>query len=272
MAKQFDVKAQQVLITGASSGIGLAFAHEFARRGADLVLVARSEQVLETVCKALIAAYAVKAVAIVADLSEVGASARVYAEACALGLTPTILVNNAGFATYGRFEQLPLDRQRDEILLNCIAVVEMTHHALPAMIKQQYGAIINVASTAALQPDPYMAIYGATKAFVLSFSEALWAENLDQGVRVLALCPGSTETAFFDVVNAAEASVGKRMSAEAVVEIALKALAKNQNYVVAGFMNWLLGQLHRLLPRWLTLKIARKILTPRKVGAAMASR
>jgi short-subunit dehydrogenase len=271
MAKIMDVKGQPVMITGASSGIGLAFAHEFARRGADLVLVARSGQVLEALCLQLRETYAINAIAIVADLSIIGASAAVYAQACAQGLTPTILVNNAGFATYGRFEQLALDRQQGEILLNCMAVVEMTHHALPAMIKKQHGAIINVASTAGLQPDPYMAIYGATKAFVLSFSEALWAENLDQGVRVLALCPGSTETAFFDVVNAAEASVGKRMTAEAVVAIAFKALANNQNYVIAGFMNWLLGQLHRLLPRWLTLKIARKILTPRADNPSIAS-
>jgi len=234
-------------------------------------LVARSEAVLEALCLELNEKYSIKAIAIAADLSVVGASAQVYAQARALGFTPTVLVNNAGFATYGRFEQLPLDRQRDEILLNCMAVVEMSHYALPAMVQRQHGAIINVASTAGLQPDPYMAIYGATKAFVLSFSEALWAENLDTGVRVLALCPGSTETAFFEVVNAAEASVGKRMSAEAVVAIAFKALASNQNYVIAGAMNWLLGQLYRFFPRWLTLKIARKILMPRTDRSASAS-
>ncbi len=262
MAIPFEVKAQHVMITGASSGIGLAFAHAFAQLGANLVLVARSEQVLLNICKELNERYAINAVAIAADLSQIGASERVYTQACDLGLTPMVLVNNAGFATYGRFEQLPLDRQYDEVMLNCMAVVEMTHHALPAMIKNQQGAIINVASTAAFQPDPYMAIYGATKAFVLSFSEALWAENLDKGVRVLALCPGSTDTAFFEVVNAKEASVGKRMSAEAVVNIALNALDRNQSYVITGCLNWLLGQLYRFLPRAMTLKIAKKILSP----------
>jgi short-subunit dehydrogenase len=108
----------------------------------------------------------------------------------------------------------------------------MTHHVLPAMIQNNQAVIINVASTAAFQPDPYMAIYGASKAFVLSFSKALWAENLEKGVRVLALCPGATETAFFDVMNAEEASVGKRMSADAVVKIALKSLDANKNYVI----------------------------------------
>jgi short-subunit dehydrogenase len=140
----------------------------------------------------------------------------------------------------------------------------MTHHVLPAMIQNNQAVIINVASTAAFQPDPYMAIYGASKAFVLSFSKALWAENLEKGVRVLALCPGATETAFFDVMNAEEASVGKRMSADAVVKIALKSLDANKNYVITGYVNWLLGQIYRYFPRRLILLIMKKILIPRQ--------
>ncbi len=260
----FDFKAQTVMITGASSGIGLAFAHAFARHGAHLVLVARSEDKLLAICQELRGTYAIRALAVAADLSLAGASEQVYRHACERGYEPVVLVNNAGFATYGRFEQVPLARQRDEVMLNCLAVIEMTHHALPSMIRQRQGVIINVASTAAFQPDPYMAIYGATKAFVLSFSEAIWAENLDHGLRVLALCPGATETAFFDVVNAEEASVGKRMSAESVVEIALQAVSHNRSYVIAGRMNWMLGQLYRLLPRMVILKIVRKMLAPKQ--------
>lgn len=131
------------------------------------------------------------------------------------------------------------------------------------MLKRGNGAVINVASTAGMQPDPYMAIYGATKAFLLAFSEALWAENRQRGVRVLALCPGATETAFFDVVNAKEASVGKIMSADAVVIIALNALDKNRNYIISGYNNWLLGQLQRFVTRRRLLIIAEKILRPK---------
>jgi short-subunit dehydrogenase len=263
MSKQYDVSGQQVMITGASSGIGLQFAEEFARRGANIVLVARSEDKLQAICNCISEKYAVKTLAITADLSKAGASEQVYRQAVHMGFTPTILVNNAGFATYGRFEQIALERQHEEIMLNCMALVEMTHHALPAMINNQHGAIINVASTAALQPDPYMAVYGATKAFVLSFSEAIWAENLDKNIRVLALCPGATDTAFFDVVNATEASVGTRMSTRAVVDIAFAALVQNKSYVIAGCANWLLGQLYRVLPREVIVRIVRKILTPK---------
>ena len=132
------------------------------------------------------------------------------------------------------------------------------------MLAQGRGAIINVASTAALQPDPYMAIYGASKAFLLSFSEALWAENRQRGVRVLALCPGATDTAFFAVVNAEEAAVGSRMPAEVVVRMALTALDKQRNYIITGGQNWLLGQLSRLVTRRRILLIAEKILRPRQ--------
>jgi len=260
----YDFKAQIVMITGASSGIGLAFAHAFARRGAHLVLVARSEDKLLAICDELSRTYGIRAIAIAADLSLAGACEQVYRHACDQGFEPTVLVNNAGFATYGRFESVPLVRQRDEVMLNCLAVVEMAHHVLPAMLRQRRGVIINVASTAAFQPDPYMAIYGASKAFVLSFSEALWAENLDHGLRVLALCPGATETAFFDVVNAKEASVGKRMAVETVIDVALSAVARNRSYVIAGRMNCILGQLYRLLPRMLILKIVRKMLEPKQ--------
>lgn len=114
----------------------------------------------------------------------------------ATGTVVDVLINNAGFATYGRFETIPWTRQRDEVLVNCMAAIELTHLLLPGMQARSDGAVINVASTAAFQPDPYMAIYGATKAFLLSFSEAVWAENRHRGIRVLALCPGATQTGF----------------------------------------------------------------------------
>ncbi|MCU6499595.1 SDR family oxidoreductase [Rugamonas sp. A1-17] len=262
-----------IMVTGASSGIGLAYAHALAARGANLILVARSEDKLNNLARELEHRHAIRAVALAADLTETGAANDVLAKASALGLTPDILINNAGFATHGHFEKLPLERQLDEIALNCRAVVELSHAALPAMLAKGEGAIINVASTAALQPLPYMATYGATKAFVLSFSEALWQEYRARGVRVLAVCPGATDTAFFDVVGAAEAGVGTRMAAETVVEVSLRALDRGRSHVVPGGANRMLGWLPRLLPRQTILRIVANMLRPRQpAGTARASR
>ncbi len=255
------------MVTGASSGIGLAYAHALAARGANLILVARSEDKLRELAQELAYRHYIRAYALAADLSEAGAAGDVHARASALGLTPNILINNAGFATHGRFETLPMERQLDEISLNCRAVVELSHAVLPAMLKRGEGAIVNVASTAALQPLPYMAIYGATKAFVLSFSEALWQEYRARGVRVLAVCPGATDTAFFDVVGAAEAGVGKRMSAESVVNASLQALDRGRSHIVPGGANRLLGWLPRMLPRQTILQIVANMLRPRATAS-----
>ncbi|AMO98055.1 short chain dehydrogenase family protein [Collimonas arenae] len=256
-----------VMITGASSGIGLAFAHALAARGADLILVARSGDKLNSLARELVHCHGILARALVADLTESGAASDVHARASALGLTPNIVINNAGFATHGHFDTLSLERQLDEISLNCRAVVELTHAALPAMLNQGEGSIINVASTAALQPLPYMAIYGATKAFVLSFSEALWQEYRARGVRVLAVCPGATDTAFFDVVGAAEAGVGTRMATDTVVNASLQALDRGQSHVVPGGANRMLGLLPRILPRQTILQIVANMLRPRHQGS-----
>ncbi|WP_314154004.1 SDR family oxidoreductase, partial [Rouxiella badensis] len=251
------------LITGASSGIGLEFAEQLAARGVSLVLVARTQNKLQALANRLTQQHGVTTRVIAQDLSAVDATATIMGQLHEAKIFPDILINNAGFATYGVFDALSLDRQREEIQLNCLSPVELTHALLPAMLKRGDGAVINVASTAAIQPDPYMAIYGATKAFLLSFSEALWAENRQRGVRVLALCPGATDTAFFDVVNAEEASVGKRMKADAVVSQALKALDKQRNYLITGCNNWLLGQLQRFVTRRRLLIIAEGILRPK---------
>ncbi|MES2162580.1 MAG: SDR family oxidoreductase [Pseudomonadota bacterium] len=256
-----------IMVTGASSGIGLAYAHALAARGANLLLVARSEDKLNVLARELAQRHGIRAHALAADLTEAGAASDVHARASALELTPDILINNAGFATHGHFDALPLERQLDEIALNCRAVVELSHAVLPAMLQRGEGAIINVASTAALQPLPYMAIYGATKAFVLSFSEALWQEYRARGVRVLAVCPGATDTAFFDVVGAAEAGVGTRMPAETVVNASLQALDRGRSHVVPGGANRMLGWLPRLLPRQTILQIVANMLRPRPTAS-----
>lgn len=181
----------------------------------------------------------------------------------ATGTVVDVLINNAGFATYGRFETIPWTRQRDEVLVNCMAAIELTHLLLPGMQARSDGAVINVASTAAFQPDPYMAIYGATKAFLLSFSEAVWAENRHRGIRVLALCPGATQTGFFDVVGAKEAAVGTPMPVASVVQDALWALDRNRSYRIVGTQNRLLANLQRLLSREMSARLVEKILRPR---------
>lgn len=254
---------QWALITGASSGIGQAFALEMASEGSHVVLVARSEAKLKQLAERIERTYKVRAEVIVADLSEVNAPQQIYDECKNRGIRVDTLINNAGFATHGWFEQVDGLRQQEEIMLNVLAVTNMTHLFLPAMLQTRNGTVINVSSTAAFQPDPFMAVYGATKSFVLSFTEALYEENRQRGVRFLAICPGATETSFFDVVNAEEASVGKRDTPEHVVEVAMKALESGKPYAVPGASNYWTAQLARVLPRRQILRVVGGMLTPR---------
>ncbi|UCF25044.1 MAG: SDR family oxidoreductase [Ralstonia sp.] len=263
MSKSFDFRGKTALITGASSGIGRAFAYALAERGAKLVLVARSHDKLRDLAAELRRDYACNADFLTVDLGATDAVQTIDFHLKAAGIMVDVLINNAGFAAYGHFETIPLTRQRDEVLVNCIAAIELTHLLLPGMQARSDGAVINVASTAAFQPDPYMAVYGATKAFLLSFSEAIWAENRQRGVRVVALCPGATQTAFFDVVGAKEAAVGVPMPVANVVRDALWALDRNRSYRVVGARNRLLANLQRLLSRQMSARLVEKILRTR---------
>jgi short-subunit dehydrogenase len=265
-----DYKNRTALVTGASMGIGAAFARALAERGADLVLVARSADKLQALATSLSGAYGVRAHAVAVDLSKPGAAEVLRAETTSRRLTIDVLVNNAGFAAYGRFDELAAERQREEVLLNCAAVVDVAHAFLPDMVRRRSGAIVNVASTAAFQPLPYMAVYGATKAFVLSFSEALWAENRARGVRVLALCPGATDTPFFEVVGATEASVGAREKPEVVVARALDALEKGRSHVVSGRRNYAMAQAARFFPRATLAANVERVMRPRGSNPALA--
>src|SRR5216684_3698261 len=186
------------LITGASSGIGEAFARKLAARGHNLLLVARSEDKLITLCNELGRARSIRAQYVAIDLSEKDAPARLFEETKSRDLQIDFLINNAGFGSMGDFAKLPLDRELNMIDLNVRALVELTHRFLQPMRERKGGTIINVASTAGFQPVPFMAVYAATKAFVLSFTEALWEENRPLGIKVMALCPGVTETGFFE--------------------------------------------------------------------------
>jgi short-subunit dehydrogenase len=262
------------LVTGASSGIGSAFAGALAARGLDVVLVARSGARLEELAGRLAAAHGVRAEVVVADLGRPDAVEQVRAEVERRGLTIDVLVNNAGFATRGPFEALDPARDHEEVAVNVSAVVDLAHAFLPGMVARGRGTMVNVASTGAFQPVPWMAVYGASKAFVLSFSEALAEEYRGRGVRVLALCPGATETGFFDVVGR-DTAVGDLRTPEQVVATALRALERGRPVAVDGFRNTLVAQVPRLLPRALTARIAARAVgrgsapaTPRTVPSA----
>ena len=236
------------LITGASSGLGAEFARALARRGAGLILVARSEDKLRALADHLSAQHGVSVHVVTQDLSEEWAAREVVDAVEKLGLRVDILVNNAGFSAQGDFETIDPALSHGQVMLNVAAVVDLTAAFLPAMVARKSGAIVNVASLGSFLPLPTQAVYGATKAFVLSFSEALWDENRARGVRVLALCPGATDTGFFEAVG--KEITARKDSPQMVVRAALRALSRGDSYVVPGRSNYLVANLlPRLLPR-----------------------
>ncbi|WP_309610338.1 SDR family oxidoreductase [Sphingomonas sp.] len=237
------------LVTGASSGIGAEFARQLAARGHRLVLVARRLDRLD----ALVAEIG-NARAVALDLSEAGAAGRLMADLAAHGERVSLLINNAGFGMWGRFAVLDGARQRTMIDLNCGVLVELAHAILPDMLARKAGAILNVASTGAFQPGPRIAVYFATKAFVLSFSEALHEEVYRDGVTVTALCPGPTATEFGEVAGFIGNSAFARLSMAVgpVVRSGLDAIDSGRAVVIPGLANKAGAQGHRFLPRsWL---------------------
>lgn len=260
----FEYKDKTALITGASMGIGAVFAQELARRGMNLILVARSTDKMQQIADELKAKYSIRAEVAAIDLSQENATEKVRAKVAELGMRVDLLINNAGFGTHGRFEEQNAQRQHDETMLNVVALQDLTAAFLPAMISRRDGGVINVASTAAFQPLPFMAVYGATKAFVLSFSEALWAEARDHNVRILALCPGATETPFFSTVGTEDAAVGKKDTPENVVLQGLRAFENGKSYVIPRTTDWLSAQIARFAPRSIVALIAKHIMRPGK--------
>jgi short-subunit dehydrogenase len=249
------------LITGASAGIGLEFAKRLAGRGYDLILSARRRDRLDELASRLRAEHGgIRVEVIVADLSEATAPADIVAETARLNINVDLLVNNAGFGTHGHFETLQPERERGEIAVNVAALVALTHAFLPAMLERGSGGVINVASTAAFQPVPYMAVYAATKAFVRSFSEALHEEVHARGVRVIALCPGPTATEFFDTDVAAPR--GPIRTVRDVVTTGLRAYDAGTPLAIDGPSNRIMITMSALLPRrWIT-KIAARMMKP----------
>jgi short-subunit dehydrogenase len=249
------------LITGASMGIGEAFADALAARGYDLALVARSGPALEAIAARLRAAHDIGVEPFVADLEDRAAVASVAQALEARFNHVDLLINNAGYGAHGPFETIGAERNAGEVRLNVEALVALTSRLAPAMLARGSGGIINVASTAAFQPVPYMAVYGATKAFVLSFSEALAEEFRGRGVRVLALCPGATRTNFFKTAGEG-AQLGRFRSAEAVVRTGLAAYDRGRSFVIDGTANRLLAFSPRLAPRGLVARLAAQTMKP----------
>lgn len=248
------------LITGASSGIGEVFARKLAARGRNVLLVARSEDKLITLCNELGRSNSIRAQYVALDLSEPDAAERLFAEAEKRGSTIDLLINNAGFGSMGDFSQLDLKRELNMIDLNIKSLVELTYKFLAPMRERRRGAIINVASTAAFQAVPFMATYAATKAFVLSFSEALWEENRPFGIKVMALCPGVTETNFFEAARGRKPPARVSQSPEEVVETALNGLNRGKSHIISGWTNFLMTQSERLAPRSLVTRVAGRMM------------
>src|SRR2546421_7755004 len=248
------------LITGASSGIGEAFARKLATQGHDLLLVARSEDKLIALCNELGRSQNIRAQYVAIDLSERDAPARLLAETVKRNLEIDLLINNAGFGSMGDFAKLDLELELKMIDLNVRSLVELTHRFLTSMRERKRGSIINVASTAGFQGVPYMATYAATKAFVLSFSEALWEENRPFGIKVMALCPGVTETGFFDAARMQKPPARASQTPEDVVDTALRGLKHGRSHIISGLPNYLLVQAERLVPRSLIARVAGMVL------------
>ena len=257
------------LITGASSGIGEGFARALGARGLQLILIGRDEVRLRAVVNQLRGRHQVRVESILIDLAEPDAPERLKTAVDQLGPSPDILVNNAGLGAIGSFADLSLERQIDMVRVNVEALTALTALFLPAMLQRGYGGIVNVSSAAGLQPLPYYAVYGASKAFVNSFSQALWAEVRTRGVRVIAVCPGPVaETRFGERAGGSSLAKFPGLAArrlqprEAVVAEALRGLSRGDPLVVPGFTNRLLARLAGYAPRRMQLVVTERIFRP----------
>jgi uncharacterized protein len=249
------------LVTGASAGLGVDFARALAAEGHDLILTARRLDRLDTLAAELRAAHGINVETIAGDLAEPGGAGALIAEVAKRGLAVNTLINNAGFGASGPFAEQDRGRLLAMIDLNCRALVELCHAVLPGMIQMRSGGILNVASTAAFQAGPGMAVYYASKAFVLSFSEALHEEVRGQGVRVAVLCPGPTRTEFFDAAGTSSDFALRRLAGDPqkVVRDGLAALAANRAVRISGTMNAVMAHATRFTPRFVLRRLVASI-------------
>lgn len=249
------------LITGASSGIGEAFARRLAAEKHNLVLVARSEIALHELCDELMLAYQITAHYVVLDLTEPDADERLFEETEKHGFEIDWLINNAGFGSYGDFAQLDLDHELRMVDLNIRSLVALTRRYLQPMRARKRGTVINVSSAAGFQPIPFMATYAATKAFVTSFSEAIAEENRPYGIQVMALCPGSTKTNFHAAAKMDRTlQVKGQETVDDVVETAMRGVKGGRTRIVSGFVNDLVSRIVTFVPNVFITRVMAKAL------------
>lgn len=258
--KQF--KNKTALVTGASSGIGQAFAEYLARQGVHLIIVARSTEKLQQFAKQWQSDYQVRVTVIALDLSNSDAALQLFEKITQQDLSVDILINNAGFGKWTNFLDQSSKSYQQMIMLNMLTLTQLTQLFLPKMLQQQQGIIINVASTAAFQPLPYIAVYGATKSYVLNFTEALAGEYQKSGVQFLALCPGNTLTNFAEVAQANTEGM-HAMTVDDVIHSAIRGLEKQQTVVITGRLNYVTAQLARVVSRQFMVNLIAKMFKKR---------
>jgi short-subunit dehydrogenase len=257
-------KGKWALITGASAGIGVALAEELAAGGTHLVLTARRLDRLQEVADGLRKMHGIQTHVVAADLAKREAPLEIFAFTKEKGLRIDLLINNAGFGQYGEVHQVETQRLLDMVEVNCTAVVHLTRLFLPEMVARRSGDILILASTAAFQAVPYISTYAATKAFDLFFAEGLAEETKPHGIRVCALCPGSTESEFHAVAGQEEFTARNQEPADKVARTGLQALAAGKSYVISGLGNYLGAHSQRLVPRRLVTRVAANMFRPGK--------
>jgi uncharacterized protein len=260
---KINYRRQTVIVTGASSGLGAEFARQLARRGADLVLVARRADRLKDLADELTRAHGVTVTVVARDLGQPDAGRTLRAELESRGIYATGLVNNAGFGSHNALTDEDPDRLQSMIALNVSALVDLSRAYIDPLNSADTGILINVASLLGFQPTPYLSVYGATKAFVLSFTESLWEENRGTGLRVLAVCPGATKTEFYDAAGSETADYGaKRVTPDYVVKTALDTLDRRSappSVITNGRPIALAG---KILPRRLIVRFMGRMARP----------
>ena len=252
------------LITGASAGIGAALARELAASGTNLVLTARRRDRLVGLAGELSTKHGIRTLVCVADLAQPDGPREVFAFTESKNISIDLLVNNAGFGAYGEFRRVQVERLLEMVQVNVSAVVHLTHLYLPGMIARGGGDILILASTAAFQAVPYITTYAATKSFDLQFAEGLAEEVRQHGIRVCALCPGSTESEFLEVAGQRHHTRRPQETAEKVARVGLRALAAGKSSVISGFANWLGAESVRFVPRPMVTRIAGGMFRPKE--------
>jgi hypothetical protein len=256
-------RGKWAVVTGASAGIGKALAAELAAAGTNLVLVARRRDRLAELAADLTAKHSIKVEIFAADLSQSPGPEEVFNFTQGKEIKVELLLNNAGFGVYGEFPTVPLARLLEMIQVNVTAVVHLTHLYLPGMVSRRHGYVLIVSSTAAFQGVPYISTYGATKGFDLLFAEALAEEMAPHGVRICALCPGSTSSEFHQVAGQPNRILSKRETSEKVARTGLKALAAGKNYVISGWANFVSTHTERFVTRKFVTRVTEKMFRPK---------